>query len=256
MKTIGEDPVYAAPKQIERLEDCWFYHSMDLPEFGTVHGGWDLRGRIDDYLGHVTVSGKRVLDVGTASGFLTFEMEKKGADVVSFDAENETQIQYPHFKEHASEQDAIRTVATIRNNLERMKNSYWLAHRLFKSTAKVVYGDIYHMPRQIGMFDVVLVSQILVHLRDPVGALIQAGKFCGDTLIVTEGMFIEEQPLQKLIPRAGAEPGMGWWIMSTGLCREVLGLMGFEVLSFTTNFYNCLTRKKNINVATIVAKRV
>lgn len=91
------ESIYAVKRNVKNIEECWFYHSMDLPEIGTVQGGWDLRGRNDDYLGSVEVSDKRVLDVGTASGFLTFEMEKKGAQVVSFGAENEFQIQYPRF---------------------------------------------------------------------------------------------------------------------------------------------------------------
>jgi 2-polyprenyl-3-methyl-5-hydroxy-6-metoxy-1,4-benzoquinol methylase len=68
------------------LADCWFYHTMDLPDVGTVTGSWDLRGRFDEYVGHVPLAGKTFLDVGTASGFLSFEAEKRGADVVSFDA--------------------------------------------------------------------------------------------------------------------------------------------------------------------------
>ncbi len=249
------ESIYATKRNVEKLEECWFYHSMDLPEIGLVHGGWDLRGRLDDYLGGVDISGKRVLDVGTASGFLTFEMEKKGAQVVSFDAENEHQIQIPIFNQHDPKQDAGQRLLSARNYLERMKNSYWLAHRLFDSNAKVVYGDIYKIPQKIGMFDVVLVSQILVHLRDPVGALIQAGVFSSDALIITEGVFSNDKPLQKLIPCSETELGTGWWILSTGLYKEVLGLMGFEITSLSTNLYDCRTRKRDIGVTTIVAKR-
>lgn len=60
---------------------------MDLPGLGTVShpGSWDLRGRFDEYVGHTRLSGKTLIDVGTASGFLTFEAEKRGAIVTSFD---------------------------------------------------------------------------------------------------------------------------------------------------------------------------
>jgi 16S rRNA A1518/A1519 N6-dimethyltransferase RsmA/KsgA/DIM1 with predicted DNA glycosylase/AP lyase activity len=34
---------------------------------------------VDDYLGHVELRGKRILEIGPASGFLTVEMEKRGA---------------------------------------------------------------------------------------------------------------------------------------------------------------------------------
>ena len=52
------------------LEDCYFYHTMDVPGAGLVTGEWDLRNGVDAYLGHESVAGKRVLELGTASGFL------------------------------------------------------------------------------------------------------------------------------------------------------------------------------------------
>lgn len=44
-----------------------------------------LRGHEADYLGHVNLAGKRVLEIGPASGHLTFWMEAQGAEVVGFD---------------------------------------------------------------------------------------------------------------------------------------------------------------------------
>src|SRR6516164_8364027 len=79
--------VYAQERVVAGIDGCFFYHVMDLPGIGTVGQDWDLRGRVDDYLGNIELAGKRVLDVGTASGFLTFEMERMGAEVVSLDAD-------------------------------------------------------------------------------------------------------------------------------------------------------------------------
>ena len=53
----------AAPRDIENLEECHFYHTLDLPGFGTVEGEWDLRGRFDDYVGGVDLRGKTVLAI-------------------------------------------------------------------------------------------------------------------------------------------------------------------------------------------------
>jgi 2-polyprenyl-3-methyl-5-hydroxy-6-metoxy-1,4-benzoquinol methylase len=83
---------YAEPLHVKNVAECYFYHHMDLPGLKEVGKGWDLRKTIDDYLGHFDFRGKRVLDVGTASGFLTFEMEKRGAEVVSFDYRGPTRI--------------------------------------------------------------------------------------------------------------------------------------------------------------------
>ena len=81
------------PNCLPALQECVFYHSIDLPGIGSVKGEWDLRGKFDEYIGSIDVSGKTVLDVGTASGFLTFEAEKRGATVFSFDADGPERIQ-------------------------------------------------------------------------------------------------------------------------------------------------------------------
>lgn len=64
---------------------------MDLPGLGTQGGSWDLRGRFADYTANVDLRGKTVLDVGSASGFLTFEAERAGATVTSYDVEGPEQ---------------------------------------------------------------------------------------------------------------------------------------------------------------------
>ena len=84
-----ETSVYAEPRTVTDLEDCYFYHSMEIPGYGLVEGPWDLRGGVDDYLGGVDLRDKRVLEVGTASGFLCFTMEGRGADVVAYDLSDE-----------------------------------------------------------------------------------------------------------------------------------------------------------------------
>src|SRR5438046_10691371 len=77
--------IYAEPRTVTDLEDCYFYHSMEIPGYGLVEGPWDLRGGVDDYLGGVDLRDKRVLEIGTASGFLCFTMEGRGAEGVASD---------------------------------------------------------------------------------------------------------------------------------------------------------------------------
>ena len=74
-----------------KLEDCKFYHSVNLPSGETLRGDWDLRDKLDVYIGNVDVKGCRVLDMGTASGALSFYMEQLGAKVVSADVRSSAQ---------------------------------------------------------------------------------------------------------------------------------------------------------------------
>ena len=52
---------FQEPRDVHGLEDCYFYHTLDLPGYGHVQGEWDLRGRFDDYIGGVDLRGKTVL---------------------------------------------------------------------------------------------------------------------------------------------------------------------------------------------------
>ena len=61
------------------IEECYFYHSIDLPGRPPIVGAWDLRAGVDAYLGGISVAGKKVLEVGAANGFLSFHLEKRGA---------------------------------------------------------------------------------------------------------------------------------------------------------------------------------
>src|SRR5271157_4724792 len=82
---MDDNSVFAVYPEVHSIEECCFYHTMDIPGHGVANGMWDLRGATDEYLGHYEFYGKRVLEIGPASGFLTFEMEKRHANVVAID---------------------------------------------------------------------------------------------------------------------------------------------------------------------------
>src|SRR3982074_21605 len=96
----SEAALLAEPRYVDSPDDCFFYHTMDLPGFGEVRGQWDLRGRFDEYIGGVKVAGKSVMDGGAATGFLSFEAEKSGATrVLSFDIGHARQQTFLPFKD-------------------------------------------------------------------------------------------------------------------------------------------------------------
>jgi hypothetical protein len=164
--------------------------------------------------------------VGTASGFLTFEAEKRGATVTSFDADTHERIQ---------------TMPRGRGDgtyFTGMRNSYEFAHQAFGSRATPVYGDIYAMSDLVGHFDVVMVAQILVHLRDPFGALEQAALTCKDTVIISEGTFAGagDYPVAAY---CGTSVPHSWWCLSLPIYRHVLKCYGFRVISEHKARYLC-----------------
>ena len=236
---------YAEPRQVKNVDECSFYHHMDLPGLKEVGLGWDLRKTIDDYLGHFDFRGKRVLDVGTASGFLTFEMEKRGAEVVSFDMASPEQWQFVPFR--AKGFDVAKAQANRKGSMDPIRNSYWLAHRLLNSRARVFYGDIYNIPDEIGQFDVVFLGMVLPHLREPFYALAQTARLSRDVVIITQQAPKDQAPIAYFIPNARMNPDStgsydAWWVFSEGCFREMLQVLGFKIESITWKKHMCTGR--------------
>jgi hypothetical protein len=252
------DALYAEPIPVRSPAECQFYHAMDLPQSGVQEGRWDLRGRFDEYTGGVNFAGKTVLDIGTASGFLTFEAEKRGGSVVSVDGLDASIWERMPIPESLYVTDHTQWLNTSDEQLIRWKKSYWLAHREFNSKAKVHYGNAYALPAELGQFDVVMVGQILVHLPDLVRALTSAADRCADTLVIAEGMVQDEQPVSHFLTRRSApENNFSFWHHSTGLYQQLMECLDFGLQSNTTAKYRCnvVGWADQIDITTLVFQR-
>src|SRR5918911_1254406 len=72
-----------------------WYHTLDLGSGVVTEGMFDLRPYVDRYGLPESLSGMRVLDVGTFDGFWAFEMERRGADVTSLDVDRIQELDWP-----------------------------------------------------------------------------------------------------------------------------------------------------------------
>jgi 2-polyprenyl-3-methyl-5-hydroxy-6-metoxy-1,4-benzoquinol methylase len=121
----AEFSLYQEPRAKPEREKCFFYHSFDFPDGSEIIGDWDMRGRFDQYVGNLDLAGLRVIDFGTASGFLSFEAEKRGAQVVSFDADSTARYaSLPHTPSRYTE-NREKAIAEDELWLAAVKNSYW-----------------------------------------------------------------------------------------------------------------------------------
>ncbi len=181
------DPAFQASLSKRRegadLSDFVWYHAFELPDGRVLPGAWDLRGHETAYLGGVDIAGKRVLELGPATGYLTFYMERMGAEVVSFEAGFDVSIDTLPVKGRDDPEGKRRV---MQDTIDRNHDAWWYLHRTLGSSAKFVQGSIYDMPADLGTFDITLVGAILLHLREPWGALSQAAQRTTDTMIVTE----------------------------------------------------------------------
>jgi len=242
---------------VDRLEDCFFYHAMDLPGFGLVRGHWDLRGRFDDYVGGVNVSGKSVLDIGTATGFLSFEAEKKGAArVLSFDMSDARQQAFLPFKDKLYYRDPARWAEVYGAEIEQWKNAYWLCHRLLESRAEVYYDNIYELPTELGQFDIAIVGSVLEHLSDQVTALASIARLTKETIVIVSPLLQTEERIAQFESLASnPEADFTWWTYSLSVYREVFAMLGFRIAQVSDAKYYYMYGDELKERATIVAVR-
>ncbi len=222
------------------LSDCHFYHSFDLPDGSQLIGDWDMRGKFDEYVGYLPLEGKTVIDFGAASGFLSFEAEKRGAKVTSFDADSTARYcRLPHTPSRYTH-DREASIALDNKWLDGVKNSYWYVYNALKSHNRVFYGDLYNLPQEIGTFDVAILGQFLVHNRSAIDVLEVVASKAKQYVVITEGIWDIDEPGAKLLGSASSPDDFySNWLYSPPFYSEIMGMLGFERLSFDRRYFRC-----------------
>ena len=222
--------MYAKPPatlpDIETLK-LSYYHVTDLPEGITTPGAWDLRGRVDDYLARFDFSGKRVLEIGPASGFVTMEMERRGADVVALDIPETGNWDFVPFPDEVMAGEREHRF----DDMRYIRNTWWYTHRAFGLKAKAVYADAYNLPPELGAFDVALLAAVLLHTSSPQRIVEQCARRAS-TIIVTDLAYDDLELAGggaiRLLPTAENKRWDTWWRLSSSFFVQLLGVLGFR----------------------------
>lgn len=230
-----QDHLYAQGVSVESGGECFFYHVMDVPGAELVDtalegGKFDLRGAEDEYLGGVTFADRRVLEIGPASGFLTFYMESQGANVVAVELGPDADWDIvPH-----AQLDLAVIREERRHIMGQLRNGYWWAHGRMHSRAKVHYGDVYRLPDELGDFDVAVMAAVLRHTRDPL-RIIEGCARHARRLVITEmhASGLDGSPVAALVPSRESEVWDTWWDFSPDLLIQFVGLLGFDELAIS-----------------------
>ena len=143
-------------RQVALLSTKGWYHSIELPDGNVIQGmiGVDaLKQRLAAFPIPADLTGKRVLDVGAWTGWCSFEMERRGAQVVAVDC-----VEFEEFRE---------------------------AHRMLGSHVDYRILDVEELtPESVGLFDYVLFFGVLYHLRNPLLGLEKICAITRDTAFV------------------------------------------------------------------------
>jgi len=212
-----------------------FYHAFNLSNGLHIPGDWDLSADLARYR-FPDVRGKRVLDIGPASGWLSFYLESLGAEVTvvetrgygDFDVYGEDR--YTGHQGRAPE----RRLGGRPIWFGPVSQSFWAMHDLLESKVGYVNGRIYEVGPELfpEPFDLVLVCALLPHLRDPIGALRAAHSVCAtDGLcFATASTWVEHdatpEPMQML-PYTTIDR-ISWWLPNKAAYAHWFRAAGFQ----------------------------
>jgi tRNA (mo5U34)-methyltransferase len=212
---------------LERARALSWYHTLELAPGHVTEGWFDLRPYVDRYGLPERMEGMRALDVGTWDGFWAFEMERRGADVVALDVDDERDLDWPPRRRPKEFPDFARA------------RGFALAREVLGSRVERVTCSIYDaLPADLGTFDLILCGSVLIHLRDQLLALERIANLCNGTLISAE----EYDRLSGLVPfpvsryRADREKAVVFWQPSARTWKRMMWTSGFNRVSERCRF--------------------
>jgi tRNA (mo5U34)-methyltransferase len=190
----------------DRVAQVEWYHTIELAP-GVVTPGWfDTRAVADRVPMPASLETLRCLDVGTFDGFWAFEMEKRGAgEVVAVDLLDPSRADWPA----GSTPETIEAIG----KRKRRGEGFLMAKDALGSSVQRLEMNVYDLdPSEVGEFDFVYLGSLLLHLRDPVGALMRVASVCRGRILVVDKIDLVDSILHTRRPRASLDAvGRPWW---------------------------------------------
>ena len=205
-----------------------WYHTIELAPGEVTPGVVDLR-RVAPRVLPPRVAG-RALDVGTFDGFWAFELERRGADeVVGLDVADASDAEWPPLQRERLEREAAAMGVEL-------GLGFRLAAEALGSKARRVVGDVRTVSAgEIGgPVDVAFLGSLLLHLRDPVGAL-ERLRALTSRLFVLEPVALHQTVLAPRRPVARYQPletTFNWWLPNLAALKAWVYEAGFDDVRF------------------------
>jgi tRNA (mo5U34)-methyltransferase len=227
-----------------KASEFYWYHCIDLGDGFVTDGDYDLNAFIP-YYGFPDLSGKRVLDVGAASGFFSFYFEKQGAEVIATELPSIREWDFVGGRETIEQLNDFPGM-----EFNRLKNSFDFAHAFLHSRVKKVEINVYDIsPETVGLHDIVFMGSLLSHLRDPIRALERL-------FSVTEKMLIVAAPICNLLPDHPVMFFVGkeyqdvrsWWLPNRKCLIQMIESVGFKNVEEKSAFTMVNRRVKGLTV--------
>jgi tRNA (mo5U34)-methyltransferase len=227
------------------LDHHYWYHAVDLGSGLVTPGDYDFRGQIGSFGFPADMTGMRVLDVGSATGFFAFEFERRGADVVS--------VELPSLAAwdmvSAEREDMLRRLMEAHGARSpeeaydrHLAGPFRFCQTALGSRVRRCYSSIYDLTlEKVGgeKFDLVYAGDILMHLFSPFKALdVLSGLTRGSLVATIEVPFPgpADQPLIAFRGLINGEEGRTWWMPSRGCVEQMLRRLGFTTVELAGRY--------------------
>lgn len=208
-------------------ENPIWYHTIELPGGVVTPGYVDWRKHARRIL-PADLSGLRALDVGTFDGFWAFEMESRGASVTAIDVERVETGDLPPITRERLRSEVVESGVVLGRGFQ-------LAHRELESAVRRVTCDVMELTSEeiSGPVDLVFIGAVLLHVRDPVGALERIREVLkpGGRLIALEPVSLRNTLLHPRTPMARFDTRrapFNWWFPNGCALQEFVWAAGFE----------------------------
>lgn len=216
----------------EQIAGIEWYHTIELPHGVTTPGFTDHRQQLPFYGLPDDLRGRRALDVATFDGFWAFEMERRGATVVAVDIGSWTEFDIP--RAHRAELAQTGAADGVTGA------GFYLARDVLGSRVDRQVLSVYELsPERVGTFDLVFLSDLLLHLRDPQRALERVCSVVSETgcAIIAD---VYHPDLEQFTGMALSEFTMFntnvWWRPSTATLKGMMSLAGFKRVEEVSRF--------------------
>lgn len=214
----------------ERVGALSWYHTLELAP-GVVTPGWfDTRPSLRRVPLPTTLRGRRCLDIGTWDGFWAFEMERRGAAAVTaIDIDDPARWDWPPHLRSSGTRDGQQFVDEFKSRAA----AFWLAHAVLGSSVERLDLSVYDLsPEAVGQYDFVFMGSLLLHLRDPVGALDRVRTVCAGEAVFADAVEAVPSLARPRTPMAGFD-GLDhpwWWTPNVAGLHRMIRSAGFQII--------------------------
>ena len=237
-----------AQEIMRRIAGIGWYHTIDLGHGVATPGFIDNRPSVPLFGIPADLAGKRCLDIGTYDGFWAFEMERRGAaEVVGIDVDSPIEHDIPRLarlkalRERGEEREPHRQIwndqlAGI--GIEYPGQGFRTAKEILGSRARREAVNVYDVSAErLGTFDVVLISQLLLRLRDPQTVIENMFSVARECAIIAEPYDPELEALDRPVSEFTGTSVMGiWWRHSIKSMRRMMEVAGFDPIEEVSRF--------------------